>query len=107
MSDSLWPHGCYSLSGSSVHGIFQARILEWVAFPISSPSGLRQFPANIQYILKKKKNQEASIISFFLPFFLSFNKILRGNFSVPGTGLGAGDTVVSDKIVCFLGIYSI
>ena len=23
----------YSLSGSSVHGIFQARILEWVPFP--------------------------------------------------------------------------
>ena len=30
MSDSLRPHGC-SLPGSSVHGIFQARILEWVA----------------------------------------------------------------------------
>ena len=28
VSDSLWPHG--PLSGSSVHGIFQARILEWV-----------------------------------------------------------------------------
>ena len=25
----------YSLSGSSVHGIFQARILEWVAMPFS------------------------------------------------------------------------
>ena len=29
--DSLRPHGLYSLPGSSVHGIFQARILEWVA----------------------------------------------------------------------------
>ena len=28
MSDSLWPHGL-------VHGILQARILEWVAFPFS------------------------------------------------------------------------
>ena len=27
-----------SLSGSSVHGIFQARILEWVAIPSSSGS---------------------------------------------------------------------
>ena len=26
------PMGC-SLPGSSVHGIFQARLLEWVAFP--------------------------------------------------------------------------
>ena len=31
VSDSLWPHGLYSLSGSSVHGIFQARVLEWGA----------------------------------------------------------------------------
>ena len=30
----------YSLQGSSVHGIYQARILEWVA--ISSPKGSPQ-----------------------------------------------------------------
>jgi len=30
VSDSLWPHGP---PGSSVHGILQARILEWVVFP--------------------------------------------------------------------------
>ena len=28
VSDSLKPHGLYSLLGSSVHGILQARILE-------------------------------------------------------------------------------
>ena len=27
-----WPHDC-SLPGSSVHGTFQARMLEWVAMP--------------------------------------------------------------------------
>ena len=32
MSNSLWPHGLY-LTGSLVHGILQARILEWVAIP--------------------------------------------------------------------------
>ena len=31
VSDSLWPHGL-------VHGILQARILEWVAFPFSRGS---------------------------------------------------------------------
>ena len=36
--DSLQPHGLYSLAGLSVHGIFQARILEWVPFP--PPGGL-------------------------------------------------------------------
>ena len=36
--DSLWPHGLRSLPGSSVHGIFQARILEWVAISFSRRS---------------------------------------------------------------------
>ena len=35
VSDSLWPYG---LSGSSVHEILQARILEWVALPSSRRS---------------------------------------------------------------------
>ena len=43
MSDSLWPHGLYSLPGSSsVHGIFQARILEWVAISYSRESSWRR-----------------------------------------------------------------
>ena len=38
VSSSFWPQGLYSLPGSSVHGIFQARILEWVAIPFSRGS---------------------------------------------------------------------
>ena len=34
MSDSLHPVN-YSLPGSSVHGIFQVRILDWVSIPFS------------------------------------------------------------------------
>ena len=37
MSNSLWPIDC-SPPGSSVHGIFQARILEWVAIFFSRRS---------------------------------------------------------------------
>ena len=37
VSDSLWPHGLQP-SSSSVHGIFQARILEWVAISFSRGS---------------------------------------------------------------------
>ena len=37
MPNSLWPHGL-SLPGSSVHGILQARILEWVAISFSRGS---------------------------------------------------------------------
>ena len=33
VSDSLQPHGLVASPGFSVHGIFQARILEWVAIP--------------------------------------------------------------------------
>ena len=35
MSDSLRPHGLYSPPGSSVHGILQTRILEWVAISLT------------------------------------------------------------------------
>ena len=37
MSNSLQPHGLY-LPGSSVHGILQARVLEWVAISLSRGS---------------------------------------------------------------------
>ena len=37
-ANSLWPHGLYNLPGSSVHGILQARILEWVPIPFSRGS---------------------------------------------------------------------
>ena len=37
VSDSLRPVDC-SLSGSSVHGIFQARVLEWIAISFSRGS---------------------------------------------------------------------
>ena len=38
MSYSLWPRELYSLPAFSVHGILQARILEWVAIPFSRGS---------------------------------------------------------------------
>ena len=37
MSDSLWPMDC-SLPGYSIHGIFQARVLEWIAISFSRGS---------------------------------------------------------------------
>ena len=33
VSSSLWPHGLFGPPGSSVHRIFQARILEWLPLP--------------------------------------------------------------------------
>ena len=37
-SPTLWDHMDYSLSGSSIHGVLQARILEWVAISFSRGS---------------------------------------------------------------------
>ena len=47
MSNSLRPHNC-NLPGSSVHGVFQARILEWVA--ISFSRGYVKSSRNIVYM---------------------------------------------------------
>ena len=38
VSDCLWPPMDCSPPGSSVHGILQARIVEWVAYPFSRAS---------------------------------------------------------------------
>ena len=35
MTYSLQPHGLCSLPGSSVHGILQARVLEWVVISVA------------------------------------------------------------------------
>ena len=43
MSNSLRPHDCSSLPGSSVHKILQARILEWLAISFSSRSSWPRF----------------------------------------------------------------
>ena len=45
----LWPMDC-NLSGSSVHGILQARILEWVAMPSSRGSSRPRDQTHISYI---------------------------------------------------------
>ena len=49
MSDSLKPHK-HSLPGSSVHGILQARILEWVAIPFSRGSSQPRYQTQVSGI---------------------------------------------------------
>ena len=46
----LDPMGC-SLPGSSVHGIFQARVLEWVGIAFSNPRNysLRNIKVNLKH----------------------------------------------------------
>ena len=49
VSNSLRPHGC-SLPGSAVHGIFQARVLEWVAMPSSRSSSQHRDRIHISWV---------------------------------------------------------
>ena len=49
MSNSLWPHALYSLPGSSVHGILQARILEWVTISYTRGSSRLRDQTPISY----------------------------------------------------------
>ena len=60
LSNSLWPHDC-SLPGSSVHGILQASILEWVVIPFSRGSiqqGLNPSLPHCRWILYHLSHQE-------------------------------------------------
>ena len=82
MFDSLQTRGLYGLPGFSVHGIFQARILEWVAnfllLGIFSTQGLNldhQHCRQILYCLSQK---------FFLPLMLhSIVKIFIFDSCIP------------------------
>ena len=50
VSDSLRPHRLYSPPGSSVHGILQGRILEWVAISFSRESSRLRDQTQISHI---------------------------------------------------------
>ena len=66
-------HGLYSLPGSFVHGIFQARVLEWVAIPFSRGSSLLYSTRNyIHYPVTNLKEKEKTNFSWF------FQKVHRG-----------------------------
>ena len=71
MSNSLRPHGpIRSPSGSSVHGILQARILEWVATSLSrgysQPRDLTQVSSTVGRCFILWATREAPL--FLLPF---------------------------------------
>ena len=54
MSDSLGPHGLYGLPGSSVYGISQARILEWVPISFSRGSSRLMDQTYFSYICRQR-----------------------------------------------------
>ena len=62
VSNSLRPHGLQPAPGSSVHGIFQARILAWVATSYSRGSSFPRDPTRVSCAPALKLN-----FFFFLP----------------------------------------
>ena len=56
VSDSLRPRGLYSQPGSSVHGILQARILEWVAISFSRGSSRPRDWTQVSHIAGRRFN---------------------------------------------------
>ena len=57
MSDFSDPMDC-SLPGSSVHGIFQARVLEWGAIAFSEPTSRHSRHSEYNLITSRIKCQE-------------------------------------------------
>ena len=62
------PRHYYSLPGSSIHGIFQARILEWVAISYSSgsfwPRDQSYIPCIGRWILYHRATWEAPLVTW-------------------------------------------
>ena len=63
LSLTLYDPMDYSLPGSSVHGILQARIVEWVAIPFSRGSFQPRNQTQVSYIAL---NLERSVLHFIL-----------------------------------------
>ena len=55
MFDFLWPRGC-SPPGSSIHGILQARILEWIAISFSRGSSRSRDQTQVSCIAGRRFN---------------------------------------------------
>ena len=77
VSTSLQPHGLYSPTGSSVHGILQARILEWAASSSLVAQLVKNLPATqetwVQSLgwedpLEKEKATHSSILAWRIPW---------------------------------------
>ena len=49
-----------SLPGSSMHGIFQARVLQWGAIAFSVPTGYRTFKLALYHVMKSQVEENRS-----------------------------------------------
>ena len=78
VSNSLRRHGRRSLPGSSVHGIFQARILEWVAISCSRGSSQPRDWTRVSRTLYHLSHQGSSL-SFEFYLYSEYWTLFLGN----------------------------
>ena len=87
VSNSLQPHGLYSLPGSSIHGIIQARILERVAMPSCRGSSQPRDQTLVSHIAGGFFTIWATREAFGSVYHASF--LFMYLFKVPGSKLGS------------------
>ena len=71
-----------SLPGSSVHGIFQAILLEWIAISFSRGSSQPRDQTRVSHIVDRRLPSEPPGKSFFLISLLNFLYLFRGYYSI-------------------------
>ena len=74
----------YSLPGSSVHEIFQGRILEWVAIPFSRGSSRPRDPTHISYPPSIRVFSNESTLHMRWPKYWSFSPSIIPSKEIPG-----------------------
>ena len=70
-----------STEGSSVHGIVQARILEWVAMPFSSGSSPPRDRTHCRQVLYRRATAESCGLMICIQRFASLPKQIRSSWS--------------------------
>ena len=81
MSDSLWPMNC-SPPNFSVHGILQARILEWVAISFSRGSSWPRDLTQVSHIAGRHFNLWTTNLSLSIVFLYFFALIAEEGFLI-------------------------
>ena len=105
MSDSLQPHGLSATPGSSVHGILQARLLEWLAIPFfkwsSQPRDWTWVPCLAGRFFTVWDTREAPLIFIYTcKYFLSDCLVEMQSQSVQFSSVAQSCLTLCDSVDC-------
>ena len=107
MSNSQWPHDC-SLPGSSIHGSFQASILEWVAMAFSSCIYyFHPIFCKFLFLSQMKNTLHLLKIFFYLKFLVFYFYLFLCSTTIQAPVVYTGSSVVTPVIAAILSILAI